>query len=206
MLYARGLDTNIDYLAYTEQAALFLPPNDVRDYSQLKGGTGPLVYPALHLYVYSFLHRLLPAASSPDVGGFVPDKGDLEGGVPLDGRESLRLLQYLWASVYLATLLLVAWIYRQVIASVEGQTAAAAKKEDRQAEPPTRSLVPSLFDLLCAPSPPLQPFLLLLPLSKRLHSIYVLRLFNDPLAMMLFYTAVVCMHKRQWYVGAAFYS
>ncbi|KAI5455369.1 dolichyl-P-Man:Man(5)GlcNAc(2)-PP-dolichol alpha-1,3-mannosyltransferase [Naganishia albida] len=199
--------TNIDYLAYTEQAALFLPPNNVRDYAQLKGGTGPLVYPAFHLYIYATLHRLLPAASDPDVGGFVPGKSDLERGLPvLEGRESLRRLQYLWAGVYLATLLLVGWIYRQVIASVEPRTTATAHKKERREQPRTRTPVRSLSRLVLGPSPPLQPFLLLLPLSKRLHSIYMLRLFNDPLAMLSFYAAVICMHKRQWYVGAAVYS
>lgn len=199
-------DTNIDYLAYTEQAALFLPPTNIRDYSQLKGGTGPLVYPALHLYIYSILHRLLPAASNPDVGGFVPGKRDLEAGLQATGKESLRTLQYLWAGVYLSTLALVAWIYRQVITSVDAQTTGTTKKDDdRERQPSTRTPV-RLVNLVCGPSPPLQPFLLLLPLSKRLHSIYMLRLFNDPLAMVLFYAAVVCACKRRWYLGAAVYS
>ncbi|GHJ86063.1 hypothetical protein NliqN6_2465 [Naganishia liquefaciens] len=201
--------TNIDYLAYTQQAALFLPPSNIRDYSQIQGGTGPLVYPALHLYIYSALHQLFPAASTYDVAGFVPDdKSDLEDARIAGGKTSLRQLQAIWAGVYLSTLLLVAFIYRGVISSIESRRPAAEKKE--QAASRTATYGPdvrqSLVNLLLGSSPPLQPFLLLLPLSKRLHSIYMLRLFNDPLAMIVFYFAVLLLCKKQWHTGVAFYA
>ncbi|KAJ9123274.1 hypothetical protein QFC22_001472 [Naganishia vaughanmartiniae] len=205
--------TNIDYLAYSQQAALFLPPNNVRDYSSLRGDTGPLVYPALHLYIYSFLHKRFPAASSPDVGGFVPGKvgSGLEAGTAAmqpDGRRSLLVLQWMWAGVYLATLVAVAWIYRQAIRSLEKQVAAAQKKatEDERGSQVPANVEQSLFKLLFGTSPPLQPFLIFLPLSKRLHSIYVLRLFNDPLAMLALYASVVLFCKKKWYLGAIVYS
>lgn len=168
-----------------------------------------MVYPALHLYIYSALHRLYPAASADDVAGFVPnDKSDLESARDVGGKGSLRQLQAIWAGVYLMTLLLVAWIYKGVITSVEARRLAAGKKEQDSSRlatsrPDTQC---SVANLLFGSSPPLQPFLLLLPLSKRLHSIYMLRLFNDPLAMITFYFAVLFLSKRQWYVGVAFYS
>jgi len=48
-------DTEIDWKAYMGQAALYL--NGELDYVKLKGSTGPLVYPAGHVYVYSLLYK-----------------------------------------------------------------------------------------------------------------------------------------------------
>ena len=39
-----------------EQVALYLDGES--DYVKLKGGTGPLVYPAGHVYVYSLLYKI----------------------------------------------------------------------------------------------------------------------------------------------------
>lgn len=39
-----------------EQVSLYL--NGERDYILIKGGTGPLVYPAAHVYIYSILYKL----------------------------------------------------------------------------------------------------------------------------------------------------
>lgn len=39
-----------------QQAALFL--GGERDYTKIEGGTGPVVYPASHIYAYAALHRL----------------------------------------------------------------------------------------------------------------------------------------------------
>ncbi|KAJ9583015.1 hypothetical protein L9F63_022631 [Diploptera punctata] len=42
--------------------------------------------------------------------------------------------------------------------------------------------------------------------SYRIHSIFVLRLFNDPVAMMLFYAAVNFFIDSKWNLGSLFYS
>jgi hypothetical protein len=50
------LDTEIDWTAYMEQVTQFV--NGERDYPKMEGGTGPLVYPAAHVYIYTGLYHL----------------------------------------------------------------------------------------------------------------------------------------------------
>lgn len=58
-----------------------------RDYTVIKGGTGPLVYPAAHVYLYTALY-------------YVTDKG-----------RDIFLAQQLFAVLYMATLALVMTCY-----------------------------------------------------------------------------------------------
>ncbi|EUC38263.1 glycosyltransferase family 58 protein [Bipolaris zeicola 26-R-13] len=46
----------------------------------------------------------------------------------------------------------------------------------------------------------------LLVLSKRLHSIFMLRCFNDCFAALFFWLAVYCYQRDQWHLGSALYS
>lgn len=118
--------------------------NGERDYVKLYGDTGPLVYPAAHVYIYRFLYAFT-------------NKG-----------QDIGLGQYTFIGLYLATLLLVIQCYR------------AAK-------------VP--------------PYVLpLLILSKRLHSIFLLRLFNDCFAVFFLFLAIYCYQRRYWTVGSLAYS
>lgn len=50
------LDTEIDWIAYMQEVEGYL--NGERNYSNLKGDTGPLVYPAGFVYIFSFLRFL----------------------------------------------------------------------------------------------------------------------------------------------------
>ena len=59
-----------------------------RDYTVIKGGTGPLVYPAAHVYIYSALY-------------YVTDSG-----------RDVLLAQVIFAGVYLASLSVVMACYR----------------------------------------------------------------------------------------------
>ena len=62
-------DTEIDYSTYMQQVSLYLAGE--RDYTLLKGDTGPLVYPAGHVYVYSALHWLTNGGERIDVAQWV---------------------------------------------------------------------------------------------------------------------------------------
>ncbi|KAK6539780.1 dolichyl-P-Man:Man(5)GlcNAc(2)-PP-dolichol alpha-1,3-mannosyltransferase, variant 2 [Orbilia ellipsospora] len=115
-----------------------------RDYRNIKGGTGPLVYPAGHVYIFNWLYSLT------------------DGGVR---RERVQAIFWL---TYMVTL----WI-----------------------------------TMLCYRTAKAPPWILgLLVLSKRLHSIYLLRFFNDCFCTLLILISLLCAQKRQSTLSAIFYS
>ncbi|XP_014238630.1 lethal(2)neighbour of Tid protein [Trichogramma pretiosum] len=136
--------TEIDWKAYMQEVEGVL--NGTLDYSQLKGDTGPLVYPAGFVYIFMALYY-----------------------VTLRGTY-IKLAQYIYSVFYYVLLVLVFDIYRR------------AKK------------VP--------------PYVLILVFltSYRIHSIFVLRLFNDPVAVILLYGAIVAFLNDKWYLGSVLYS
>ena len=80
------LDTEIDYKTYMEQVSLFLKGE--RDYTLLEGPTGPCVYPAVYVYIYTALHYLT------------------------DGGRDILLGQIIFGALYLITLVVVMACYR----------------------------------------------------------------------------------------------
>ncbi len=111
--------TEIDYSTYMQQITQI--EQGELNYDNIGGDTGPIVYPAGYIFIYSWMKELTKGMQSLTTG-----------------QEAFRLL-------YLMSLALTFLIYLQI----EGK----------------HRVKPYVFYLLV--------------LSKRLHSIYVLRLFND---------------------------
>ncbi|KAI1315641.1 dolichyl-P-Man:Man(5)GlcNAc(2)-PP-dolichol alpha-1,3-mannosyltransferase [Mortierella claussenii] len=120
--------TEIDWVAYMQEVSGYLKGET--DYLKLRGGTGPLVYPAGFVYIYSALY-------------FLTDQG-------------INIWKGQWGfmGLYLLTLGVVFKIYSR-----------------------DKTTPPYVLILVC--------------ISRRLHSIYVLRLFNDPVAMFFVYSAIL---------------
>ncbi|CAG07698.1 unnamed protein product, partial [Tetraodon nigroviridis] len=135
--------TEIDWKAYMDEVEGVI--NGTYDYTQLKGGTGPLVYPAGFVYIFTALY-------------YITNHG-----------ANIRLAQYLFAAFYLTTILLVFRIYYR-----------------------TKKVPPYVFFFVCCA-------------SYRIHSIFVLRLFNDPVAMMLLFAAVNLFIDGHWTMGCGLY-
>lgn len=147
-----------------EQVAIYL--GGERDYTAIKGATGPLVYPAAHLYIYSVLF-------------YLTDEG-----------RNILLAQILFGGVYLATLALVLACYQK--AEVCSTSVSCNYREGSYSFYLSTKAPPYIFPLLI--------------LSKRLHSIFLLRLFNDCFAVAALFLAIYAYQRRVWTVGSVAYS
>ena len=145
LIVAKVPYTEIDWTAYMEEVHGYI--SGERNYENLGGGTGPLVYPAGFVYVYSALYWL--------VGGLV--RGTSAAGI--------GVAQRVFVLVYIANQAAVFAVY------------AACEV-----------IPPWAFAVLCA--------------SKRIHSVFVLRMFNDGVAMALAYCAVALYQRRRWTLGS----
>jgi alpha-1,3-mannosyltransferase len=115
-----------------------------RNYIKISGDTGPLVYPAAHVYIYRALYYLTSNGTN------------------------IFAAQCIFAGLYLATLWMVMQCYR------------AAK------------VPPYIFPILS--------------LSKRMHSIFMLRLFNDCWAVFFLFAAIFFWQRKLWTLGTLTYS
>lgn len=125
-----------------QQVKIFLAGEST--YTKISGSTGPLVYPALHVYIYSALYYLT------------------------DHGANLLKGQIIFSILYLLVI----------------------------------SVVFSCYVRVGAP-----PYLLpLLVLSKRLHSIFLLRLFNDCWAVLGLWGSIWCLQRGHWKGGLMIWS
>ncbi|KAK3858666.1 hypothetical protein Pcinc_035172 [Petrolisthes cinctipes] len=136
--------TEIDWVAYMQEVEGVA--NGTWDYTQLRGDTGPLVYPAGFVYVYLGLYYLTSRGAN------------------------IRLAQYVFAAMYVLLLALVFRIFHK-----------------------SKKLPPYILLFICCT-------------SYRIHSIFVLRLFNDPLAVLFLYAAINLFIDGNWTLGSLVYS
>ncbi len=157
--------TEIDWVAYMQEVEGYL--SGERNYELLRGDTGPLVYPAGFLYIFSALHWLT-------------DRG-----------ANIRLAQWVFAGIYLLNLAVVLQIYLHLRKSY---------LDWKKATPSWKRLshnTPSSIPIWA---------LGLLVLSKRVHSLFMLRMFNDCIATMLGYMALYLFMTSKYRLGSLLYS
>jgi len=80
-------DTEIDWTTYMQQIELYRKGE--RDYKNIVGSTGPLVYPAAHVHIYNLLYMLTGHGTN------------------------ILAAQFIFAGLYLLTLAVVMQCYRQ---------------------------------------------------------------------------------------------
>ncbi|KAG1827034.1 glycosyltransferase family 58 protein [Suillus subaureus] len=134
--------TEIDWETYMVHIDLYLKGE--RNYVNITGPTGPLVYPAGHVYIHRLLHLIT------------------------DSGRNVAQAQQIYGGLYVLSIALVCVIYKK--AKVPNWT------------------------------------LLLLPLSKRLHSIFVLRLFNDCWSLIFVQAAILAFQSAWDDVGILLFS
>ena len=103
-----------------------------------------------------------------------------------DKGKDIRMAQYIFAEIYVVTLGMVFVIYKRC-GSVSPPQSSSFGADPRLQLPPY--------------------VLIAITLSKRLHSIYVLRLFNDGVAMLFFYAAVLAWTNKRnfWTAGSVLF-
>jgi len=155
--------TEIDWVAYMQESAGFMHGD--WDYLNLKGDTGPCVYPAGFLYVFSVLRMVTQNGSN------------------------ILLGQYMFAAFYLLLMIVLLWLYYKVIMDNNHESLVGAPKQSNR-----NYYLPAFWTifLLCA--------------SRRIHSIFVLRLFNDGIAMIFVYLAILAFVYDFWTSGTILFS
>ena len=187
--------TEIDWNAYMQQVETF--EGGERDYLQIRGGTGPLVYPAGFLYLFSVLKRLITATTTTGVGG------GIGGGIGSQQQQQeeemmqmiqIRTAQYFFAGFYLLTQMAVWFIYQQTVSVIR-------QSRRQNASPSSSSQLQ-----LCHEIWSWRIAMACTCLSKRVHSIFLLRLFNDGPTMLLLYAAMVLFTRHRWNAGCLVFS
>mmetsp|Transcript_4985 Transcript_4985/g.7617 ORF Transcript_4985/g.7617 Transcript_4985/m.7617 type:complete len:458 (-) Transcript_4985:22-1395(-) len=168
--------TEIDWIAYMQEVTTY--QNGERDYTNIRGDTGPLVYPAGFLYLYGFFKdiatRSIDATDPTGLGGST-------------SPEAIRIIQWVFVVLYVINSAVVLMLYNAVLQRMRQQK---------------RSQSSAAIMVWCW-----RIAMGITCLSKRVHSIFVLRLFNDAPAMLLLHISMylfACCDS--WALGCVVFS
>lgn len=186
--------TEIDWIAYMEEVEMWYVEGEY-NYRNIRGNTGPLVYPAGFLYLFALLRYWTNLGTN------------------------IRTAQYIFMIFYLLIQLCVLYIYQQTIQTLRDyypklkkvlQQQPQQEPQQQQANDAAHSSSQSnrmkLIDQLCHDIWMIRIAMMMICLSKRLHSIFILRLFNDGPTMLLFYISLVCFIRHYWNIGCVIFS
>jgi alpha-1,3-mannosyltransferase len=179
--------TEIDWEAYMQEVDGYR--GGERDYLQIRGGTGPLVYPAGFLYLYDGLRAMAGGG-----GGECESDGS-------DSDDIIRRVQHMFCVLYVLHAAVVLQLYTTVARRCATALSSRHSPQDKlplsdDAATTTAAHVVWMWrvamGICCA--------------SKRMHSIFVLRLFNDAPAMFLLYLSTLLFSRNCWRSGCVLYS
>jgi alpha-1,3-mannosyltransferase len=157
--------TEIDWIAYMQEVTTWYDKGEY-NYQNIRGDTGPLVYPAGFLYLFQLLRYWTD--------------------------EQVSAAQYIFLTFYMLNQTVVLLIYYHCLQSLRPKWAVASQNK------PNNNNVHFIWMWRIG--------MVSLCLSKRLHSIFVLRLFNDGPTMLLFYISVWLFMHHYWNAGCVLFS
>ena len=172
--------TEIDWVAYMQEVTTY--QSGERDYINIRGDTGPIVYPAGFLYLYAFFKDI----ATQSIDNNIADPTSLGGST---SPEAIRIIQWVFVVLYIINSAVVLMMYNSVLQRMRQQ------QQNTQSSS-TATIVwcwRIAMGITC--------------LSKRVHSIFVLRLFNDAPAMILLHISMylfACCDS--WALGCAVFS
>ena len=159
-----------DWDAYMEEVyGVF--NNGTLDYSNLKGDTGALVYPAGFVWLFSAFYKLFDWDYVHFTTEYDWSRKNISGYEERVIRPTNRIygIQAMYLFVYLGVLTLLFRVFKR-----------------------TKAIPPYVFALVS--------------LSRRVHSIFVLGLFNDCFALLFFMISLDLFTRDNWLLGCFWYS
>ena len=179
--------TEIDWEAYMQEVSMWWDDGQY-DYRQIYGGTGPLVYPAGFLYLFLALR-------------WITNNGN-----------NIRFAQYLFLGMYLLLQTLVLLVYTRAARFLSETMTTSNRQQQKTTTPATTSTNNTTNNTTTTNNNNNNSLSLphahtiwswriamgLCCCSKRLHSIFMLRLFNEGPTMVLLWLCLYFLLNNHW--------